>query len=218
MPNYNVYITADLHIRHKNILHHQKNRIKGMNLLNDADVEGHDKYVIDMWKNITKRGDHIYVVGDFIMSNQQDSLKILHELKSNGCHIHLIVGNHDKSTHKMYNMFESISDIKRVIFKKDVFDFLQNDFTVIMCHYPMISWQDKPRGSMMLYGHVHLNAPIIDTYPDLRMNVGIDNPLCNYKLFSLEQIYNYYLNKLGGLSIKEYLIKMDNEYKDTFVR
>lgn len=215
LANYNVWFIADLHLRHTNILRHQKNRIIGMNLKDDSDIEGHDKYIIDMWHSLVKRRDHVYVLGDFILSKSDDSMKLLHELKKYGCHIHFIVGNHDKSTKNMTNMFDSIDLIKDVTFKKDAFTFLEEDFHCIMCHYPMKSWSGKSHGSCNLYGHVHANSLWIDEGDDLCMNVGLDNPLSNYKLFSLEQVYSEYKKKLGGMKPKEYIemvTKADKEF------
>ena len=211
---YNIFFISDLHICHKNILNHSKERVGAMNLKDNTDIEGHDEYIINMWLNQTKRGDHIYVLGDFIMSNQQESIKILNRLKSNGCKIHLIVGNHDKSTQKMYNMFESIDIIKVVNFKKTMFDFLEEDFQIVMCHYPMKSWFNKCRGSLHLYGHIHWNSPWVDESDDLCFNVGYDNPMCNYKLFTLEQVYDYYKKRLNGLSPKEYSDKISQINKE----
>lgn len=211
MPN--IFFTADLHINHKNILRHQKGRIQGMNLKDEEDIEGHDKYVEDMWLSMTKRNDQIYVLGDFIMANSEITHKILSHLKQNGCRIHLIVGNHDKSTHNLTNMFSSISYLKTVTFKKGTYDFLDENFEVVMSHYPMITWQDKPRGSMQLYGHVHSNSLHIDDREDLMLNVGLDNPLSEYKLFSLEKIYSYYKTKLNGLRKEEYIKQCVNNNK-----
>ena len=212
----NVFFIADLHIGHKNILHHQSQRIQSMGLDNEEDIEKHDKYIIDMWHSMVKRGDIVYVLGDFIMKNQQESLKILHELKKNGAKIHLIVGNHDKSIDKMHNMFESISLIKNVTFKKEQFECLEDDFQVILCHYPMKSWANKCRGSMNIYGHIHDNAPWCDTETeDLCLNVGLDNPMCGYKLFTLEQVYEYYKTKLNGIRPKDYsneMTKINKKY------
>ena len=111
----NVFFIADLHIGHKNILHHQKQRIDAMGLTDCNDIELHDKYIFDMWHSMVKRNDIVYVLGDFIMKNQEETLKVLHILKKHGCKIHLIVGNHDKSSQKFDNMFESISLIKDVL-------------------------------------------------------------------------------------------------------
>lgn len=215
MADYNVYFTADLHINHLGILRHQKERVKAMSLADSNDIENHDKYIIDMWLEQTKRNDHVYILGDVLFGGSDIASKILHKLKSNGCKIYLVVGNHDKSVQKMTNMFESIDLIKEVKFKKENFDFLEDDFWLTLCHYPMKSWNHKCRGAMQLYGHVHNNSPWIDDSDDLCLNVGIDNPICNYKLFSLEQVYAIYKEKLKGFKPMKYsdeIIKENNFY------
>ena len=214
---YNVFLIADLHLQHKNILHHSKNRISAMGLKDDKDIEGHDEYIINLFHNQVKRGDHVYILGDFILSNQETSRKIIQRIKSKGCKLHLIVGNHDKSTQKFYNDFESIELIKVVNFKKTVFPFLDEDFQIVMCHYPMKSWFNKCRGSLMCYGHVHDNSPWMDDTNDLTLNVGFDCPICNYQLLSLEQVYEFYKKKLNGLSPKEYSDKIC-EVDKTYIR
>ena len=213
---YNVWFIADLHITHKNILKYSKGRIEAMGLTDENDIEKHDQYIIDMWLSQTKRGDVIYVLGDFIMGRKEQAKKILHKLKSNGCKIHLIQGNHDKSTRKLTNMYESVDLIKVVTFPKRIYEFLDQDFEVVMCHYPMKSWQDKCKGAFHLYGHIHDNSPWVDTETDdLCLNVGYDNPLSGYTLFSLEQVYNIYKEKLRGMKPKEYsdeICKTNHKY------
>lgn len=204
--HYNVYMVSDLHIGHKNILKHSPQRINIMGLKDDTDVEGHDRWIKEMWLNTVKRGDHVYVLGDFIMSNREYAMRYLHVLKSKGCHIHLIVGNHDSVTVKLENMFKSIDLIKVVDFKKTAFPFIEEEsFTCVLCHYPMKSWPRKCHGSVNLYGHVHDNAPWIDVDPyDLCLNVGLDAEFSNYGLIPLEKIYEWYKKRLNGKDGKEY--------------
>lgn len=211
---YNVFFIADLHICHKNILHHSKERISAMGLKDNTDIDGHDEYIIKLFHNQVKRGDHVYILGDFILSNQETSKKIIQRIKSKGCKLHLIIGNHDKSTERFYNDFESIEYIKVANFKKTAFPFIEEDnFQIVMCHYPMKSWFNKCRGSLMMSGHTHWNSPWEMDSDDLSLNVGFDNPMCNYQLFTLEQVYKYYKNKLNGLSPIEYIEKVSKENK-----
>ena len=213
----NIWFCADLHLGHKNILKHQPNRVKSMGLKDDKDMEGHNKYIIEMWLSKTKEGDDVYVLGDMIWSDQRTALYFIDRLKSNGVKIHLLVGNHDKAIHNMTNKFDSISLIKRTVFKKNEFPFLNNDLEVIMSHYSFKSWEGKCRGSMMLYGHVHDNALWVDEDDDLCLNVGMDNPLFNCQLVSLEEVYQIYLKKLNGDTPKEYIRKITEKNK-YFVR
>jgi calcineurin-like phosphoesterase family protein len=214
--SYNVFFIADLHIQHKNILHHSKERISAMNLNDSNDIEGHDEYIINLFHNQVKRGDHVYILGDFIMANQEISRKILQRIKSKGCILHLIVGNHDKSIENMSNEFVSIDYIKVANFKSTMFPFIEEEnFQIVMCHYPMKSWFNKCRGSLMMYGHVHYNSPWIDDTNDLTLNVGFDCPMANYQFFTLEQVYNFYKKKLNGISPEKYsdeMCKIDKTY------
>lgn len=217
---YEVWVISDLHITHKNILHHQKGRIDAMGLKNENDIEGHDKYIVDMWLSMTKRNDHVYIMGDFIMSNKVTAVQILNKLKSNGCKIHLIVGNHDNATLKLDNLFESIDLIKVVDFKKSVFTFLEEDLPVVMCHYPMATWPRKCYGAIHLFGHIHSNSPHIDEglqEGDLMLNVGLDTVFANYKLINLRDVYKWYKGKLKGLPPTEYIDKITKENKK-FIR
>lgn len=220
-PPYDVWFIADMHLRHKNILRHQKKRIEAMNLVDDNDIDNHDKFVIEMWLKTVKRNDHVYILGDFILDNQKTSLWVLNKLKSNGCKLHLIIGNHDKSTQKLTNMFESIDLIKVVDFKKSVFTFLDEDLPIVMCHYPMVTWPRKAVGAIHLFGHIHANSPWINeggiTGYDLALNVGMDTPLSNYGLINLKTIYKWYKEKLGDKSPKEY-IDWVSQIEPKFVR
>ena len=172
-----------------------------------------------MWLSTIKRNDHVYILGDFILTNKEKTEKILNILKSKGVKIHMILGNHDKSLKGLDRYFESVDLYKTVRFKKSIFDFIEEDeFEIFMCHFPKKSWCNKPRGSMHLYVHVQWNSPHMDEETDdLCLNVGLDNPMCNYQLLSLEQVYNYYKSKLNGLTPKQYIEKVTKE-NNKFIR
>lgn len=207
-----VYFIADLHIGHKNILKYSKGRIDNLSLKDEESIEEHDSKIIELWLNTVKRDDIVYVLGDFILSSKENNkaFKILSKLKSSGCKIHLIVGNHDKSSMPYSNMFESMETIKEVTFKKSIFPFLNEDLQVVMCHFPLMSWNRKSYGVAHLHGHTHNTAPWENENGELRLNVGFDTPFANFNLVSLEQVYDWYLKKLNGLTPIQYI---ENETK-----
>ena len=218
-----VYFISDLHIGHKNILKHSVARMphvqKYMEEYGISDeIEAHDRWIMDIWFKTTKRGDHVYVLGDFIMHDKKETLKMLNRLKSKGVKIHRIEGNHDKSTSNMGNMFETDDLIRVVTFKKSQYPFIEEEnFQCVLCHYPMKSWFNKCRGSAQLYGHVHANSPWIDDSLDLCFNVGFDTERANYGLIPLEDIYAEYKTKLNGLD-KEAYADWACEQDKTFIR
>lgn len=214
-----VYFVADLHISHKNILRYQPNRIDRLGLKDEEDIETHDERIIEMWHNTIKRNDEVYVLGDFIMTSGDASLtwKILCNLKSNGCKIHLIVGNHDRSILKYEEMFESIETIKEVSFSTEAYPFLKDRFKLVLCHFPLISWNCKSYGVAHLHGHTHSNSPWENEGPDLRLNVGFDTRFNECGFISLEEVYDWYLKKTGGMNPTEYINKC-KENDSHFIR
>ena len=196
---FNVWFTADTHFSHKSILFHQPNRVSAMGLKDDKDIKGHDSYLFKMWESLVKKGDHVFVLGDFILADHAEAIKALHRLKATGCIIHLVVGNHDVVSSDMHCLLSSIDFVKCVPFHKSDFPFLDDTFIVSMCHYPMKTWPGKSHGALHAYGHCHNNAQWIDAGQDLCVNVGIDTNLAAGKLISLEQLYGYYKAKLAAL-------------------
>lgn len=82
--------------------------------------------------------------------------------------------------------------IKNIKFKKSVYNFLYKDLEVIMCHFPMLSWEHKDKGSVMIHGHCHGKVDQINIdSKELRVDVGIDGNLANYDLISLEKLSKY---------------------------
>ena len=61
-----------------------------------------------------------------------------------------------------------------------------------MCHFPMLSWEHKDKGSVMIHGHCHGKVDQINIdSKELRVDVGIDGNLANYDLISLEKLSKY---------------------------
>lgn len=215
--SYNVYFISDMHCCHKNILQYQPNRIEAMQLQNNEDVDGMNKYIYKMWNNTVKRGDHVYLLGDFCVGSTDDVKRCVYKLKEKGVSLHAIVGNHDRHMSQVFNQFASIDYIKTVTFKKSVFTFMDEDFRVCLCHYPMLSWPDKSRGSALIYGHIHSRYPFLDKEtPDLMVNAGLDAPLSNYQLISLEKVWKYFKDKRGDMTASEYVAYEKKTY-DKFI-
>ena len=167
------------------------------------DTEAHDKWLIDVWNNTISKKDIVYIIGDFAFGSTEDIKKYLLP-KLNG-HKYLILGNHDKSSQNIKGYFTQITQMKEVTFKEKNFPFLEEDFKVFMCHYPMITWDAKHYGVVQVMGHSHGS---LDQYneesTDLRVDVGIDGTLANFKPISLEELYVYFKKKTNGKTFLEY--------------
>ena len=95
--------------------------------------------------------------------------------------IHLLLGNHD-------HHIESNKDGIRKLFSS-VNNYLElrvNDVSIVMCHYPIVSWNNMRKGTIMLHGHQHLKGD--DRFGNgKRMDVGMcGSP--EFRPYSLEEI------------------------------
>lgn len=120
---------------------------------------------------------------------------------------HLIIGNHDGSCRTLSNYFESVSHIKEVTFKKAFFPFLEENMHCIMCHFPMVAWNRRMSGSVMLHGHTHGSiCEFNKKSEELRLDIGFDSEIGNCDLVELEDIYNYFkTNVTNDKTFKEHI-------------
>lgn len=207
-----IWFIADTHFGHKNILRHSSRRIDVMGLKGVDDIEGHDQWLISRWNELIAKNDRVYILGDFHMGSKDDFRKLMHKLNGKK---YMIQGNHDKNVDGHKNFFVGVWDMKLLRFEKKNFPFLEEDFVIFACHYPMKSWLQKPNGSINIYGHVHNNSPSIDDGIDLCYNVGLDNPKNDYGPIELEELYRRMKEKTGGLTFKKYA---DTNYVGDVIR
>lgn len=202
MVNYKVWFTSDLHLCHRNILKYTDriNRI-GLNP-QSPNLDQMNQWIIDKWNSRVDKQDIVYMLGDFSFINTDITRKFLEKLNGKK---HLIWGNHDKSLKGLEHYFESCSDIKEVTFKKDNFPFLDENMTIVMCHFPILAWDRRMHGSVMLHGHTHGSIDELNKNSgELRVDVGLDGKLADYDMVSLEQVYSYMKNVSGGKPFAQY--------------
>lgn len=199
-----IYFTGDLHFGHANILQHSPKRPYS----DTVDIVAHDAWLLDLWKSTVGKKDMVYILGDLTFLKSEDARHLLEKLPGQKF---LIEGNHDGSIRAYKNYFREVSQIKEMRFKPTVAPFLQEDFNVVMCHYPMVTWNRKPRGSVMLHGHCHGKQDEYNAQSaDLRFDVGIDGTLAKLHFLTLEDIYNAAMEKVrqnGCTTFEEYAEK-----------
>ncbi|WP_034907890.1 phosphoesterase [Campylobacter ureolyticus] len=136
-----IYFTSDLHLGHKNIMKYCPN------FRNFQSVDEMDDYLVYLWNKTVTPDDEIYNLGDFSFYNSVEKTEqILTRL--NGKHS-LVLGNHDNLINKNKDLFKNF----------------------ILFHYPILEWDKKDHGSVLLYGHLHDNLANIK---GRALNVGYD--------------------------------------------
>jgi calcineurin-like phosphoesterase family protein len=157
----NLY-TADLHLGHPKIIKYDGRPFDS--------VEEHDDTIIDNINSVTKKGDVLYVLGDFCWARTTDDVnRYIDRLNGN---IHLVLGNHDhKKTRRA--KFGWIGDYKKI----------KKPLRMMLSHYPMVHWDSSCHGSYMLHGHCH--GSYVDKTKYI-LDVGINSH--NYMPWTEEEI------------------------------
>lgn len=124
--------------------HFYSDKVIGFDNRPFKDAAQMNEELIRRWNERVKRGDEVYIVGDFCWDNRR-AAEIAQQL--NGRKF-LILGNHDfEGTLARMKCFEQITPIKKVH---------DGEYTVLLCHYPIPCYLgDHNLSHVMLYGHVH---------------------------------------------------------------
>ncbi len=151
------YYIADTHFNHSNIIQYCNRPFNNVEEMNEE--------LIKRWNNKVTNKDEVFILGDFIFANKWEEVdKILNRLNGKK---YLIKGNHDH-----YLKDKSGNPEFRFEYVRDISEHKDEGHTVILCHYPMLSWNKSFHGSILLYGHIH-NNPLPYTPPN-SYNVGVD--------------------------------------------
>lgn len=150
------FFTSDLHFGHTNV-------IKYCNRPFASSAEM-DEALIYNWNNRVSNDDRIYVLGDVFFCNESRAKYIMGQL--NGEKL-LVPGNHDR-------MIRRATPIQKLFDKilPDLHETTIDDTYVVMCHYPLVSWNRSYYGSFMLHGHCHNALAFDDSIR--RLDVGVD--------------------------------------------
>ena len=202
-----IFLTADLHFGHPNILKHSPARP----FSDTFDIVAHDEWLLDLWRSTVNKKDMVYILGDLTFLKSEDARHLLEKLPGMKF---LIEGNHDGSVRAYRNYFKEVYQIKDMLFRPSALPFLGENMRVVMCHYPMVTWEHKPRGAVMLHGHCHGKLDEYNSQSmDLRFDVGIDGTLAGYRFLTLEDIYNAAMTKVTGYGCSSFEEYAMNNYR-----
>lgn len=206
------WFTSDCHFNHTSIMKHCPNRQSICNASSEDDIEAWNEWLIKKWNDTVEKKDNVYILGDFSFGNIEDKKRVLQKLKG---FKHLIVGNHDTLPTEFTNYFKDVSYIKEIRFKKKTYEgLLEEDFRLIACHYPMITWPSKHYGVCHIHGHSHGKMDFYnDENFDLRVDVGIDGNLCKYNFITMPELYKFFKEKAEGKLFVDYVTEKRQELK-----
>ena len=172
-----LFFTSDPHFFHSNIIKYCDRPFENATKMN--------KELIENWNYAVPEDGHIFMLGDFAMNVKTDGIKWVME-QLNGTK-YLIIGNHDRKNVARGHigaMWQDVADIMEIsVADEEISGGYQK---LVLCHYPMLTWNGSHRGSWQLFGHVHGALDMSDKLSPNQMDVGVDSHL--YAPISYEDI------------------------------
>lgn len=195
-----IFFMSDLHYGHANVIKHDSRPFEDVTKMNE--------YILSVLKGVGEE-DIIFDLGDMFWKMPVDDIKaVLDQIPCKN--IYKLVGNHDNyglyfDQAPLKNYFKVISDILDVHIEH-----AGKDYMVTMCHYPFVSWNHKPHGSIHLHGHCHgnidgFNSSDYSLRVDVSFGSGIAKSLGTF-LIPFEEIIKYFDNKTGGMDYKDWTL------------
>lgn len=161
----NIWFTSDTHYSHSNLVRGVTNwrDVDGnvpLNQVRDFDTveEMNDLMVENINANV-ESNDWLIHLGDWSFGGY-DRVKEFRD-KINCKNIVLILGNHDhhiqrdKHNGPLRKMFNHIAHYEELSISRGN---NEDKNKIILCHYPIISWNNMHHGAYMLHGHQHLKG------------------------------------------------------------
>lgn len=147
------FFTSDQHFGHEKIIEYCRRPYR--------DVQAMNLGMITSWNSVVhKTKDTVWHLGDFTLGDMEDFYNVINMLNGR---INIVPGGHDWRWMKewqnvppgwkipgtanayLYPPLHSL-ELKRKG---------ERPLPIVLCHYPMASWDRSHYGSLQLYGHVH---------------------------------------------------------------
>lgn len=174
-PQNKVHIVSDPHIGH--------DRDFILNPRGYENVYQHDNESVSIWNDRVGPDDTVFCLGDVIFGKDAE-VRFYEWLKQvNFRHLYVMSGNHDSGYRQTRKRLGQQFDMdgnggKNVYFIPNYYEISVDSQQIILCHYPIISWNGMSHGSWMIHGHCHNNLvgkPIGDLlYSGKCLDVGIE--------------------------------------------
>lgn len=161
----NTFVTSDLHFDHRSIIQHHRHDLF-------STVAEMEEALLKQINALPPRAV-LYLVGDtFVRDKKENVRRVLNQVRRDISLIFLL-GNHDERLVGVYREFGEVYHIFRIKHKNR---------KVVMCHYPMYSWDGGHHGSVLFHGHEHGSF----TAKGKAIDVGWD---AHRKILSVEEAF-----------------------------
>lgn len=162
-----IWITSDWHFNHNKSFIYESRGFNSVYEMNET--------IIQRYNSVVDINDEVYCLGDCMLGNNEDGIKLIKQLKGK---IHIILGNHCTNTRaELYETCYNIVDISYAGLLK------YNGYNFYLSHYPTLTSNydyEKPlkRRVISLCGHSHVKDPFADADKGLIFHCELDTNDC----------------------------------------
>jgi calcineurin-like phosphoesterase family protein len=155
-----IWLTSDTHLAHnKDFIW----KPRGFN-----SIEEMNETIIERWNSVVGYNDIVYHLGDVMLGNNEEGLKLLSQLNGN---IILALGNHDTDTRE--KLFKTIKNIKDV---QMGYRIKVGKKTFVLSHYPqLVANMGEKKFIYSLHGHTHSQNKWSDVPHTYNVNMDAHN-------------------------------------------
>jgi len=181
----NIFFTSDPHFGHGG-------KAGNMGVIKFCNRPFRDKWqmddvLINNWNSVVSPSDRVYCLGDFFFCGKERAIGIVKRLQGQK---YWLFGNHDKKSRKwkeLTDLFVWTGDYKEIRVSDDGADYRNRPFNkIVMCRYPIASWNGMHHGSWMLHGHSHGSYNI-----DKNKIVDVGSDVWDYTPVSYQRLKKY---------------------------
>ncbi len=167
-----IWFFSDHHFGHSSILNFTDSNGKPVRPM-FSDVDHMDEYMIDMWNESIKPGDHVWHLGDITFNKSKFTDSTLNKLHGK---LRIVIGNHDDA-----KFLTGIGRVQKLVESRR-FD----EFGFACTHRPQHRsglWNFRQgKYTVSVHGHIHQN----ESPNDLYINVSVEKT--DYKPIHIEDL------------------------------
>jgi len=200
-----IFFTSDSHYNHSNICSATSNWGDDSKTRDFKSLDHMNATLVDNINSMVGENDVLFHLGDFSFGGFDKIGEFRSRILCKN--IHLVLGNHDHHIERnkdgIRSLFASVNHYVSLDLRRSGKRSEMDKISMILCHFPIASWDGMNDGRIHLHGHVHL-APYHKIAEGRAMDVGVDgNGLVPY---SLDEI----LKLLKGRPVKRLTLPSDH--------
>ncbi len=156
----NIFFTSDSHYSHSNICKATTNWSDSSKTRDFKSLDHMNTALVDRINNKVGENDVLIHLGDFSFGGFDNIVEFRGRILCKN--IHLILGNHDHHIERdkdgIRSLFKSVHHYTVLALRRPGQEKKMDKHSIVLCHFPIASWDGMNTGRIHLHGHVHLGA------------------------------------------------------------